>query len=98
MEVIAGGRETSETPGATMIKLLYFAALRDLASCAEERVALPAEVRRVADLPAFLARHRPAFAGRLDQVRIARNECFAEDDEPVEDGDVIALIPPVAGG
>ena len=23
---------------------------------------------------------------------------FADDDEPLEDGDVIALIPPVAGG
>jgi molybdopterin converting factor small subunit len=31
-------------------------------------------------------------------VRIARNEAFAGDDEPVQDGDVVALIPPVAGG
>jgi molybdopterin converting factor subunit 1 len=80
------------------ISLLYFAALRDLARCSEEQIPLPPGVERVADLPAFLAAHRPAFAGRLDQVRIARNERFADPDEPVQPGDVIALIPPVAGG
>jgi molybdopterin converting factor small subunit len=31
-------------------------------------------------------------------VRIARNEAFASPDEALCDGDVIALIPPVAGG
>jgi molybdopterin converting factor small subunit len=29
---------------------------------------------------------------------MARNETFARDDELLADGDVIALIPPVAGG
>jgi molybdopterin converting factor subunit 1 len=80
------------------VTLLYFAALRDLARCSEEQIPLPPGVKRVADLPAFLAAHQPTFAGRLDQVRIARNERFADADEPVEPGDVIALIPPVAGG
>jgi len=81
-----------------IITLLYFAALRDLAGLPEERVELPPAVRRVADLPAFLSQRTPAFAGRLDQVRIARNEAFADDDEPLAAGDVVALIPPVAGG
>jgi sulfur-carrier protein len=80
------------------ITLLYFAALRELAGRAEERVALPPEVLRVEALPAFLERHCPALAGRLGQVRIARNEAFAEPHEALEEGDVIALIPPVAGG
>jgi molybdopterin converting factor small subunit len=31
-------------------------------------------------------------------VRLARNEEFARDEDPISDGDVIALIPPVAGG
>jgi molybdopterin converting factor small subunit len=31
-------------------------------------------------------------------VRVARNEAFAASAERLEDGDVIALIPPVAGG
>jgi molybdopterin converting factor small subunit len=31
-------------------------------------------------------------------VRLARNETFATNDERLEEGDVIALIPPIAGG
>jgi molybdopterin converting factor small subunit len=31
-------------------------------------------------------------------VRIARNETFALADETLAEGDVLALIPPVAGG
>jgi molybdopterin converting factor small subunit len=34
----------------------------------------------------------------MASVRIARNELFARDDEALQDGDVLALIPPVAGG
>lgn len=81
-----------------MITLLYFAALRDLARCTEEKIDLPPEVHQVCDLPAFLVKRHPSFAGRLDQVRIARNESFATDHETISDGDTIALIPPVAGG
>lgn len=80
------------------VTMLYFAALRDLARCSEQSVALPPDVRVVADLPAFLVRLHPSFVGRLDQVRIARNEAFAGPDEVIAPGDVIALIPPVAGG
>jgi molybdopterin converting factor small subunit len=34
----------------------------------------------------------------MKSVRLARNEEFAVGTEPLEEGDVIALIPPVAGG
>lgn len=80
------------------ISVLYFAAVRDLARRSEEQIELPPGVRAVRDLPAFLASHVPALSGRLDQVRLARNEVFAEPDEELRDGDTIALIPPVAGG
>lgn len=78
------------------LTLLYFAALRELAGTDEETVVLEATtIAGVAQ--AIVARH-PAFAGRLGSVRFARNETFVRDEEPVGDGDVIALIPPVAGG
>jgi len=80
------------------ITLLYFAAVRELVGNDEERIELPADVKTIADLAAFLAEHRPPLAGRLGAVRFARNETFAFDDEPIAAGDVIALIPPVAGG
>lgn len=80
------------------VQLLYFAAVRELVGVDEERVSLPGDVATVADLAAFLTRHRPSLAGRLGSVRFARNETFATNDERLEEGDVIALIPPVAGG
>jgi molybdopterin converting factor subunit 1 len=80
------------------ITLLYFAAVRELVGTDEEQLALPVGVMTIAELSAFLEQHRPALAGRLGAVRFARNETFAASDEPLEDGDVVALIPPVAGG
>ncbi|MBS2012463.1 MAG: molybdopterin converting factor subunit 1 [Deltaproteobacteria bacterium] len=81
-----------------MIRLLYFAAVRDLVGKSEEELALPAGVATVGALAAHLTGVHPSLAGRLSAVRFARNEEFARDEDPVADGDVIALIPPVAGG
>ena len=78
--------------------LLYFAAIRDAVGIAEESLDLPEGVQVVADLPGFLARVRPALAGRLGSVRFAVNETFATPDTGLRAGDVIALIPPVSGG
>ncbi len=80
------------------VTVLYFAALRDVVGKDHELLELPPHVRTVADIAAFLAVHRGALAGRMRNVRIARNEEFARDDEPVADGDTIALLPPVSGG
>lgn len=80
------------------ITILYFAAVRELVQRDEERVELPGHVKTVSDLASFLAKHHPALDGRLGSVRFARNETFATNSEPIEDGDVVALIPPVAGG
>jgi len=80
------------------VRVLYFSGLRDALGIAEESIELPADVRTVGDLCAHLAaRHRP-YAERRTHVRVARNEAFASDDERLTDGDVVALIPPVAGG
>jgi molybdopterin converting factor subunit 1 len=80
------------------VTVLYFAALRDLLELSEEQVAVPDDVRTVGALAAHLARRHPPLAPRLGHVRLARNEAFARDEEPIADGDVVALIPPVAGG
>lgn len=82
----------------TPVTLLYFAGVRDLLGTGEEKVELPADVRTVTDLVAWLSRERPGLADRMRFVRIARNERFAAPDEALAAGDEIALIPPVAGG
>jgi molybdopterin converting factor subunit 1 len=83
---------------ARSVTLLYFAALREAMGVAVESLELPDSVRTVSDLSAFLARTRPALAGRLGCVRFAVNETFAAGDTGLEAGDVVALIPPVSGG
>jgi molybdopterin converting factor subunit 1 len=80
------------------VRILYFAGLRDAIGVAEETVALPAEVATVGALCDHLAARHRAFGERRGHVRVARNESFARDDERLAEGDVIALIPPVAGG
>lgn len=81
-----------------VVRILYFAALRDLVGLAEESVDLPEHVRTVSALRDYLGESRAPLAGSLDKIRIARNEAFAGPDDGLEVGDVLALIPPVAGG
>lgn len=80
------------------LRILYFAGLRDAVGLSEETLELPAGVATVGALADHLASRHLAYAQRRAHVRIARNEAFADDDEPLADGDVVALIPPVAGG
>ncbi len=80
------------------ITVLYFAAVRDLVGKDEEALALPDCVASLAAVGDHLARLHPALEGRLGYVRFARNEEFAQLTDPIAEGDVIALIPPVAGG
>ena len=80
------------------VTVLYFAAVRDVAGTSEEKVELPAEVRDVGAFARWVETRHPGLSGRMGSVRIARNERFARDAETLAEGDVLALIPPVAGG
>lgn len=51
----------------------------------------------VADLRRRLVRTYPGF-GELVSFAVARNEEYAADDEVIEAGDEVVIIPPVAGG
>lgn len=78
------------------IQVLYFAAVAELVGRREE--SLDVEAATVAELAAALEARHPSLSGRLAQVRFAVNETFVKVDEPLADGDVVAVIPPVAGG
>ena len=80
------------------VTVLYFAAVRELVGKDEEAVVLPEGVASIAAVGEHLSQLHPALEGRLSYVRFARNEEFAQLADGVEEGDVIALIPPVAGG
>jgi sulfur-carrier protein len=80
------------------VQALFFAVTRDLAGVAEASVELTDEAPTVGDFVRAIEATYPGLAGRMESVRIARNERFAALDAPLADGDVLALVPPVSGG
>lgn len=80
------------------ITVLYFAMARDLVGHDSETISLPSEVDSIDKLARWLEGRHDGLRGRMSSIRLARNEVFATASEPVLDGDVIALIPPVSGG
>lgn len=80
------------------IAVLYFAALRELLGMSHETLTdIPAPVT-VHDFAERLSRRHPRLTPHLGSVRFAVNEAFAGADAEINDGDTVALIPPVSGG
>lgn len=80
------------------VEILYFAGARDITGLSRESVELPAHVSNVAGLLVWLSDRYPDLEPHIPSLRIARNETFADTDEPLAPNDVLAVIPPVAGG
>ncbi len=80
------------------LTVLYFAKARDLAGVSEEDIDVSDTLGSLRELLAVLCERHPPLAGNVERMRVARNEAFADLHERPEPGDVIALIPPVAGG
>jgi molybdopterin converting factor subunit 1 len=79
------------------VTVLYFAAVGEFLGKKEETMPLPEGTTIRGLLDALAARH-PGLSARLPHLRVARNEEFASLDAMLAPGDVVALIPPVAGG
>jgi molybdopterin synthase catalytic subunit len=79
------------------VRVLYFAVVRERLGRDEEELelAVSADVRAAW---AELERRHPELAGLRPVVKLAVNEEFAAGERVLADGDVIAIIPPVAGG
>lgn len=83
------------------MKLLYFAWLRQKTGIGEEEVAPPPEVATVGALLDWLEGRGPGFAEALADraaIRVAVNQDYARESDPVKPGDEVALFPPVTGG
>lgn len=77
-----------------MIKVYYFARLRELTGKAEETI----EKSRmtVEQLLDWAEETYPGFG--KDMIHVAVNEEYALKEDVIEAGDVCAFIPPVSGG
>lgn len=84
-----------------MIKVLYFAPIRESLGVAAESLELDPSVSDVRDLIAWLCRRGgvwPETLGGRRKVLVAVNREFANNATRVRDRDEVALFPPVTGG
>ena len=79
------------------VTVQLFARLRELAGRSEWTCDVPAGAT-IADVWRQVASSHPDLAGFGGSISCARNEDFARMTAPVQDGDVIAFLPPVSGG
>lgn len=84
-----------------MVKLLYFARLREALEMSSEQVELPAGTATVEGLTQWLRGRGGVWAEALapeKTVRVAVNQDMADAGTAVADGDEVAFFPPVTGG
>ncbi|WP_313950541.1 molybdopterin converting factor subunit 1 [Accumulibacter sp.] len=83
-----------------MLKILYFAGLRETLGQGSEQLELPGGVVDVAGLIAFLAARGGQWARltTLRNLRYAVNQEMARPDSTLRAGDEVAFFPPVTGG
>jgi MoaE-MoaD fusion protein len=89
---------TDPVPAASIrIRVRLFAMQRELAGTREEVLELPAGATIEHAWESLVAKH-PLLAPGRPSVRFARNAAYAPSTTLLEDGDEVAMIPPVSGG
>jgi molybdopterin synthase sulfur carrier subunit len=84
-----------------MVKLVYFAWVRERIGKGEEDLELPASVKTAGDLIAHLATLGDNYESALqypNAIRVAVNQEHVEHDEPIAGATEIGLFPPMTGG
>jgi molybdenum cofactor guanylyltransferase len=89
------GAAIPATAGARQLRVQYFALLREQAGRRDESVTTTAAT--ALDLYAELAA-RYRFTLRPEHLKVAINTQFSDWHRPLQDGDAVVFIPPVAGG
>ena len=79
------------------VHTLFFAAYRETVGCSRLSLTLP-EGASAADLVGSLRARGAPFDRLPSAPAVAVNERYSPLETPLSDDDVVALIPPVAGG
>jgi len=82
---------------AIRVRVLYFGQARDAAGTGEEEVSLPGSSSVGTLVGRSLEAHKP-LRKMSAAMRVAVNEEIAPEGRRLADGDVVAFLPPVAGG
>ena len=75
----------------------FFAVLREAAGCSESEWEIK-EGATVEELLAHLLEKLPDLAKWIDSAWLAVNRRYATPEQVLQDGDKVALFPPVSGG
>lgn len=84
-----------------MVKLVYFAWVRERIGKGEEEIELPDDVKTAGDLITHLATLGEEYENALQfpkAIRVAINQEHVEHDEPIAGAREIGLFPPMTGG
>ena len=84
-----------------MIKLLYFARLREALGIVQEEIAVPNDVADIQQLMAWLAQRGGAWQEEFTgcrPLRAAINQELVDNAAAIRDGVEVAFFPPVTGG
>jgi molybdopterin synthase catalytic subunit len=79
------------------IKVLFFGLLKDICGGAEDRLEAPAGANAGFVFDHYAALF-PKLGGMAQSVVLARNQEFTTRGQELQDGDEVALLPPVSGG
>jgi MoaE-MoaD fusion protein len=85
------------TSNQMQVRLLFFATLKDIVGAREMRLEVPAGAT-VADVLTHLEGTYPRVKNYRPIVLTAINEEYVDQSARVEDGDEVAIFPPVSGG
>ena len=79
------------------VRVLYFGMARDAAGGGEEQLSFSAPAS-VEDMLAEAEKRHSALGRLRKMIRVAVNEELVSSKVRLHDGDVVAVLPPVAGG
>ncbi len=79
------------------VKVKLFASFRDICGFNEKELIVSDSIR-VSEIVDVLIKGNSELAAKKDTLLVAVNEEYCDPDKILEEGDTVALFPPVSGG